>query len=161
MKKGIMRLSVNFEKFFMTRVSLILLLFCLSSCYRNERCKPYYLGEFKINSNLITNPSCLNYVKEYKWDTVKLVSNENGKYFFETLDKQLKKCEGKWWITSNDIEGNCFGHIKQKNLESDIMGIAFDISIKINGDTYSLPFRKIDSLGNFVQPSDIYNKPDR
>ena len=64
----------------------------------------------------------------------------------------LKECEGKWWITSNDVEGNCFGHVKQKNIKTDITGIAFDIRIKIFNEAYSLPFRKIDSTGNFVQP---------
>ena len=130
------------------------LISCLASCYRNEECKPFYIGQFKIDTSIISNPACLNYVKKYRWDTVKLISGDNGKYFFETDDKMLKECEGKWWISSNDIEGNCFGHVKQKNLNTDIMGMAFDISIKISGESYSLPFRKIDSAGNFVLPAD-------
>lgn len=134
------------------RIISVFFLFLLVSCYRNEECKPFYIGEFKIDTSIISNPACLNYVRKYNWDTVKLISNANGNYSFETNDERLKECEGEWWTSSDDIEGNCFGHVKQNNLERDIMGMAFDISIQIAGETYSLPFRKIDSLGNFIRP---------
>ena len=140
---------------------LVFFLILFASCYRNEECKPFYVGKFKIDTTIITNPTCLNYVRQYRWDTVMLISQDDGKYFFETSDKALKECEGTWWITSNDTEGNCFGHVRQNNLKGDIMGMAFDIRIKIFDEAYSLPFRKIDSVGNFVLPSSIQNKQRR
>jgi len=134
-------------------------LFFLVSCYRNEECKSFYIGRYKIDKSIISNLECLGYVNKYSWDTVTLISGDDGRYFFDTNDKMLKECEGKWWITSNDTEGNCFGHVKQKNLKTDILGMAFDIRIKIHGQAYCLPFRKIDSAGNFIKPGIINRNP--
>jgi hypothetical protein len=125
----------------------------LASCYRNETCKPFYIGEFKIDTSIISNPKCLDYIKRYNWDIVKLVSKENGKYFFETNDERLKECEGKWWVSSANIDGDCIGHIKQNNLKGDVSKPPFYISIKIAGESYTLPFQKIDSNDNFVKRS--------
>ena len=123
----------------------------LSSCtYTNKECVPFYIGKFKIDTNLISNPKCMTYVKQYQWDTVNLISNSDGKYYFVTKDPMLKKCEGKWWTTSNDTEGNCFGHVKQKNMGTEFITMPFDIWIKIEGESYSLPFRRVDSLNQEV-----------
>ena len=125
---------------------------CFVSCYyKNENCKPYYIGEFKIETNLITDSSLLEYTRIHKWDTVKLISRKDGKYFFAGADN-LKECEGVWRTNSNNLEGNCFGHVKQKNMENEFIRSPFDIWIKISDKTYTLPFRKIDSSGNFLSP---------
>jgi hypothetical protein len=134
-------------------VTTIFICVILVSCYRNETCRPYYIGEFRIDTTQIGNSQCLVYVKKYRWDTIKLISKDNGKYFFETEDERLKECEGKWWTSSNNIEGECFGHIKQKNLKADISKMAFDITIIISNEAYSLPFRKVNSTGKFIRPS--------
>jgi hypothetical protein len=129
---------------------LISILILFASCYRNETCKHLYVGEYKIDTSIISNPKCLNYVKLYKWDTVKLVSKEDGKYFFETNDTKLKECEGEWWVNSTNIDGDCIGHIKQNNLEGSVSVSPFYIAIIISGEGFSLPFKKIDSGGKFV-----------
>jgi hypothetical protein len=134
---------------------LVCLISCLTSCYRNETCEPLYIGEFRIDPSIISNPKCLEYVKQYNWDTIKLISKDNGKYFFITDDVRLKECEGKWWVSSANVDGDCIGHIKQKNLKVDVSVPPFYIAIQVSGEGYSLPFRKLDSTGNFISPINV------
>lgn len=119
------------------------------SCRQNENCKVYYIGEFRIDTSLITTIQAKKYVIMNRWDTVLLISDEKGSYSFLTEDRALKECEGSWHVKSTDMEGNCFGYIKQNNRSQSTIRIAFDIWISISGDAYFLPFRKIranDSL---------------
>jgi hypothetical protein len=124
------------------RYLLLLLLVFIVSCYKNETCKQFYIGEFRIDTNIISNPKCLEFVKLYRWDTVKLVSKTDGRYFFETKDKWLKECEGEWWVGSANMDGDCIGHVKQNNLSGEVAKPPFYISIKLLGESYTLPFKK-------------------
>lgn len=133
----------------MKYVSLILLL-VMQACYTNKTCEPLYIGDYKIDINYISHPACLAIVKQYRWDTVRLTSDEGGKYFFQTNDPRLKACEGEWWVSSANIDGDCIGHIRQKNHDGDVSKPPFYISIEIEGEAYTLPFRKVNSSGDFV-----------
>jgi hypothetical protein len=124
--------------------------FWIYSCnsYKNETCKPSYIGTFLIDTNLVTNKIIKRQIIANHWDTVKLISGSNGKYFFRSDDLQLRSCEGKWYVKSNDLEGNCFGYVKQNNMNSTFISMPFDIWIIIDNETFTLPFRKVSNVSN-------------
>jgi hypothetical protein len=127
----------------MKKYLIILLSIFFTACVDNKECVPYYIGVFQIDTNATGNPKWKEYVREFRWDTIKLISTADGHYKFNTLDKRIKDCEGNWFTTSNNIEGNCSGHIKQNNMATSFNSNPFDILIKISGEAYFLPFRKI------------------
>lgn len=129
------------KKFFFIILTILSMFF--SSCYQNNSCRDFYIGDYKIDTTQITQLELKSYVINKQWDSVRLVSTDKGEYYFDTKDAELKKCEGKWWVTSNDLEGNCFGHVKQANRRGSVSTMAFNISIDINKQSYTLPFRKI------------------
>ena len=116
------------------------------SCYNNNTCRPNYIGTFSIDTSQIINPIAKKYVQEYRFDTVRLISNSKGKYYFQGNNTIIKEYEGEWFTKSDDIEGNCSGYIRQKNMNQAFPRIAFDIYIRIQNETYILPFRKIKSI---------------
>jgi hypothetical protein len=115
-----------------------------TACVNNKECTPNYIGVFRIDTSAIGNSKCKEYVQQFRWDTIKLISTADGDFTFSTSDKRIKDCEGRWFTTSDDIEGNCFGDIKQKNMDLETIRSPFDILIKISEEAYFLPFRKID-----------------
>jgi len=124
-------------------VAIIILVSFLNSCVHNKTCTKNYIGTFSIDTNLI-NPEHKKTIHEKGWDTVRLVSDSAGNYQFNTNDEILKKSEGAWYTKSNDIEGNCIGYIKQKNLKQAISVSPFDVIIFINDTTsWRLPFRRV------------------
>ncbi len=125
------------------RNTLIILLLLFASCYENKTCQPYYVGIFEIDTSLMVGLTQKEFVLNHKWDTAKLISNEKGIYFFNISDKILKQSEGIWYSKSNDIEGNCFGYIKQNNLNEAFIRSPFDIMVIVDDTTrFTLPFRK-------------------
>ncbi|OJW35405.1 MAG: hypothetical protein BGO54_02235 [Sphingobacteriales bacterium 46-32] len=130
----------------MKYILLVLTIVFFSACYRNEECKPFYIGRFKIDTSLISYPKCLELVKSNNWDTVNLISRENGVYYFETNDRRLKECEGKWRVASANLDGECIGYVKQNNLMGEVSVPPFYIAIKIDRESYSLPFKKVGNI---------------
>ena len=117
----------------------------LVSCYQNNSCRPSYIGTYMIDTSLITDPDTRINILNRHWDTVRLFSNNDGSYHFSTSDVLLKQSEGKWTTKSNDIEGNCFGYVWQKNMSREFIRQPFDIFVRLHADTYILPFRRIPS----------------
>jgi hypothetical protein len=127
----------------MKYILVILVLFLAGCGYDDESCRAYHVGEFFIDTTVIHNSFEKKIVLERKWDTVKLVSQKNGHYFFNTKDKILKSAEGSWQTRSNNIEGQCSWFLQQNNLTMELNQYEFDILILLN-DTirFSLPFRR-------------------
>ena len=115
----------------------------LTSCYENNTCAPSYVGVFLIDTSLLIDPLQKSYILKNGWDTVKLNSFVNGSYKFNISNKILQDIEGNWYIKSDNIDGECFGYIKQKDLQNAIIRNPFDIMLHVN-DTiqFNLPFRK-------------------
>ncbi|MCP9752440.1 hypothetical protein [Ferruginibacter sp. HRS2-29] len=113
------------------------------SCVKNEECKQQYIGSFQIDTTLISNNKLKPYLKKYNWIKIVLRSDSTGHYSFEGADPFLKECEGTWSISSNNMEGNCTGFLTQKNIGRKVDRQPFDILIKIDGESYFLPFRKV------------------
>lgn len=89
----------------------------------------------------ITDPAHKKIIIDRKWDTVKLISSENGKFVFDSADPLLKQGEGVWKVKSNNIEGECFGYIKQNNPEDYISLNRFRILILLEDSSkIYLPF---------------------
>jgi hypothetical protein len=123
-------------------IYLVLLSFLLS-CKEDKSCSKNYIGVFVIDTSFIKDSIQRNLVLKNKWDTIKLVSTKNGVYYFGTIDTILKKSEGSWYTKSNNFEGQCFGFIKQTNLQQPINLFQFDIMVFINDSLrFSLPFYK-------------------
>ena len=98
-----------YDPFFQMHMKQLLILILLSttiiSCYENNSCVPNYIGMFKINDSLVHDALTIAYIKQFGWDTVTLVSDSTGNYYFDSNNPILKKVEGKWHTESNDIEG--------------------------------------------------------
>ena len=74
---------------------------------------------------------------------MKLISDSSGNYHFTSTAPILKKCEGKWYTSSDDTEGNCIGYVKQKNLKEETTG-AFSIVGEIEDTVrFIIPFKKV------------------
>lgn len=135
----------------MNKFLVIISFVILQSCYENDECKSAYAGIFMIDTTLMHNQVLKAIISEHRWDTIRLISSPDGKYHFSGNDTLLKNCEGNWFPKSNDIEGNCFGYIDQKNRTENTSRMPFDIWVEIRGEAYFLPFRKINSLNmNFT-----------
>jgi len=126
----------------MKLLSFLSLTLCLSSCYQNKACEPNYIGTFIVDTSNL-HSTYKKIIVDHKWLTVKLISESNGKYYIDTNDPILKKCEGSWYTNSNNIDGDCFGYIKQKNQVNAFNTDAFNIHGNINDSIkFVLHFRK-------------------
>ena len=125
---------------FLPSISLV---FFLNSCFQNDSCRPDFIGTFIIDTAGLESRH-QSIIQKHSWDTVKLVSDKFGKYYFNTDDSILKQCEGTWRISSNNMERDCLGSIKQKNMKEPINVYSYRISIRI-GDSidFSIPFKKV------------------
>lgn len=107
----------------------------LTSCNLEERCNENFksecVGVFEIDT-LRLSVSDKNIVQKYKWDTVKLVSDANGRYYFNSKDTILKKSEGRWNVARYKIDGRCIIDIKQNDLSLKTGGEPFAITISPN-----------------------------
>ncbi len=115
------------------------------SCYKNDSCKTNYFGIFKIDTFNISNNFVKELIKKNRLDTITLISTEKGKYYFQEKIPLLEGCSGNWHTESNNIEGDCTGYIRQQNMDREFARMPFDILIRINNETYVLPFRKVTS----------------
>lgn len=120
---------------------------CCYSCVHDDTCKKDYEGTFKLNLSYLEDTAIKNWVRERHWDTVLLISEPDGRYYFNTTDQKLKECEGTWFTKSNNVEGDCIGYIKQNNLDHSSPVGPFIISI-LDSKRFSVQFVKTDSLGN-------------
>ena len=88
------------------------------SCNLEDRCDENFklecVGIFGIDT-LRLPISDKNMVQENKWDTIKLISEPDGTYYFDTMDTIFKKLEGKWSIRPYKIDGQCMINIKQND----------------------------------------------
>jgi hypothetical protein len=92
-----------------------------------------------------TDSAISNFVASRHWDTVLLVSEANGRYYFKTNDRILKKCEGYWFVESDNLEGDCVGYIKQNNLRKPVPVAPFRIAV-LDSLRFSMQFFQIDSV---------------
>ena len=123
---------------------LILSLF-FSSCtcgYKNYSCKKDYQGTFKMKMSYFTDSSISDFVKRRHWDTVLLIATADGEYSFKTNDPRLKVAEGQWSVEGDEIDGNCFGYIKQNNLRQPV-GIGPYIISLADSINFSMQFVKV------------------
>ena len=126
-------------------ISSCVFLLTLFSCdgYVNDRCKSNYIGTFVYDTSQPLDSKYKTIIIERRWDSVRLISDSTGKFYFRTKDSILKKCEGKWYMAPPDTEGNCSVYIQQNNLEGPYSG-----SFSIKGDisdsiSFIIPFKKI------------------
>ena len=124
------------------QLSSLLVLF-LAACSRNDTCKKDYQGIFKVNMSYFTDSAIAEFVESRHWDTVSLISDSNGSYYFNTSDKTLKESEGYWFVESDNIEGECIGYIKQNNLKHPVPVGPFVITI-LDPIKFSIQFVKVE-----------------
>ena len=113
----------------------------ISSCfnYKNETCRPYYIGTFTIDTNNL-HVDYKNIILQQGWMSVKLISDSTGNYYFNTNDPILKMCEGTWYTRSDNLDGECIGYVKQNNLRAEHTS-GFSIAGKIDDSiNFILPF---------------------
>ena len=119
----------------MKSILSLLVLMIFISCNLDERCDENFqsecVGVFGLDT-LRLNVTDKRIVQEYKWDTVKLISEANGMYYFDTKDTILRKSEGRWSVARYKIDGRCTIDIKQNNLSLKTGGEPFVITISPN-----------------------------
>jgi hypothetical protein len=116
----------------------------LTSCFNHvdKNCARDYIGVFQVDTTFSPEPiKRLIFTKG--WDTLHLFSYKNGRYHINTNDPLLKDAEGRWYTESKNIEGDCIGYIKQKNLSTAIPKAPFILTIK-DTITFSIRFMKVD-----------------
>ena len=105
------------------------------SCNFDDRCNENFksecVGIFGIDT-LRLSVSDKSIVQGYKWDTVKLVSEVNGRYYFNSKDTILRKSDGRWNVARYKIDGRCVIDIKQNDLSLKTGGEPFIITISPN-----------------------------
>lgn len=129
---------------FMTKVILLALfiVFVLTSCVRNNSCQDDYVGTFYVYMPHVSH-KYKDLVKERDWDKVKLISRKNGSYSILTDDPILKQSEGTWETESNNLEGECIGYIKQRNLRRAVPVAPFYLTVFVSDTVkFTLPFRQ-------------------
>jgi hypothetical protein len=118
-------------KFFLPFLTLMIFTSCSLDDKCNENFKSECLGVFGIDT-LRLSVSDKNIVQKYKWDTVKLISDTTGRYYFNSEDTILKKSEGRWNVARYKIDGRCVIDIKQNDLSLNTGGEPFAITISPN-----------------------------
>lgn len=117
----------------------------LFSCrtIEDKHCDQSFIGVWRVDTTgLYINYK--NIIQKRNWLNIQLIADSNGTFKFNSTDKYLKQCEGKWSATYNTEDNVCVLNYKENYYSRYISVLSgFDINGIFEDSTqFEIPFKK-------------------